>query len=233
MEHNRILIAEDDPDIIEGVSLYLRSAGFTVSSAMDGISALELFRREQISLVLVDIMMPKMNGYQLIQEIRRESNLPVIVLSAKNLDSDKILGLDIGADAYITKPFNPLELLAYVKAAHRRYYELGGGQETPKIPEVLRVGELELNNQRCEVTKGGEVVPLTMTEFKILMTLMGSPSRVFTKAQLYECVNGEFFESDSNTIMVHISNLRSKVEDDPSQPRYIKTVRGLGYKIEA
>lgn len=233
MEHNHILIAEDDPDITEGLSLYLRSAGFIVSSALDGESALLLFRTKPFSLVLVDIMMPKMNGYELIQEIRKTSNLPVIVLSAKNLDTDKILGLDIGADAYITKPFNPLEVLAYVKSAHRRYYDLGGQADNEKKQKPIQIGELVLDSKRFEVTKNGELLCLTVTEFKILSKLMQNPNRVFTKAQLYECINGEYFESDSNTIMVHISNLRSKVEDNPSQPRYIKTVRGLGYKIEA
>lgn len=233
MKEKHILIAEDDPDIIEGLSLYLNSAGFVVSAAENGIEALELFHRETFALALIDIMMPLMNGYELISAIRKESNLPIIVISAKNLDSDKILGLDIGADAYITKPFNPLEVLAYVKALYRRYYQLGAGSSEETENKTIVLGELELDPQKLELTKRGKPILLTATEYKIISKLMHSPGRVFTKAQIYETINGEFFENDSNTMMVHISNLRAKIEDDFRTPRYIKTVRGLGYKFEA
>ena len=186
-----ILIAEDDMDIVELLSLYLSGEGYRILSAVDGQQALALMETQKVDLAILDIMMPGMNGYDLLREIRKHWNLPVLILSAKDLDTDKILGLNLGADAYITKPFHPLEVVAYVKAALRRYCQLGGEGE------------------------GGE-----------------APGRVYTKAQLYACIGGALYESDENTMMVHISNLRAKVEDDPSHPKYIKTVRGLGYKIE-
>lgn len=231
--NNHILIAEDDPDIIEVLRLYLESAGFTVSTATDGEMALNLVQTGQFFLALVDIMMPKMNGYELIQAIRQTSSLPIIIISAKSMDTDRILGLNLGADAYIAKPFNPLEVLAYVRAIYRRHYHLGEHGEEQQESKVLQVGELTLDTENFQLMKRGEPVLLTSTELKILTKMMRNPGRIFTKAQLYECVNGEYFESDSNTMMVHISNIRAKVEDNPGAPQYIKTVRGLGYKIEA
>ncbi len=227
-----ILIAEDDRDITELLTLYLTGAEFAVQSAADGEQALEIIRAGGISLVLADIMMPGLNGYELIRQVRTFSNLPIIILSAKSMDTDKVLGLDIGADAYLTKPFNALEVVAYVKAALRRYYRLGAETAAPAAPHTITLGALELNTASFILRKNGEIVPLTSTELKILAQLMHSPGRVFTKAQLYECVGGAFYESDDNTMMVHISNLRAKIEDDPAKPQYIKTVRGLGYKIE-
>lgn len=227
----KVLIAEDDRDIVELLTLYLNSDGFSVFTAENGEDALEIAKTQKISIALVDIMMPKMNGYDLIKNIRTFSNMPIIIVSAKNMDNDKILGLNIGADAYLTKPFNPLEIVAYIKAILRRYYELGA-QSVENEPEKLTVGELELDLQKFVLRKRGILVPLTSTELKIIAKLMQSPERIFTKAQLYSCINGDFYESDDNTMMVHISNIRSKVEDNPSEPKYIKTVRGLGYKIE-
>lgn len=226
-----ILIAEDDRDIIELLTLYLGSE-FSVQSVTDGAAALELIRAGGISLALVDIMMPGLNGYELIQRVREFSNLPIIILSAKSMDTDKVLGLNIGADAYITKPFNALEVVAYVKSALRRYYQLGAGGMPTAAPRVLSVGELELDTDKFVLRKNGLTVPLTSTELKIIAEMMRCPGRVFTRAQLYECVGGTFYESDDSTMMVHISNLRAKIEHDPANPRYIKTVRGLGYKIE-
>ena len=231
MKHT-ILIAEDDRDIIELLTLYLTGAEFAVQSVSDGAQALEIIRAGGISLVLADIMMPGMNGYELIRQVRTFSNLPIIILSAKSMDADKVLGLDIGADAYITKPFNALEVVAYVKAALRRYYRLGAEAAAPAAPHTIALGALELDTEAFILRKNGETVPLTSTELKILALMMHSPGRVFTKAQLYECVGGAFYESDDNTMMVHISNLRAKIEDNPAKPKYIKTVRGLGYKIE-
>lgn len=227
-----ILIAEDDHDIIELLTLYL-SAEFEVRAVTDGAKALEEIRAGGISLALVDLMMPGLNGYELIRRVREFSNLPVIILSAKSMDADKVLGLDLGADAYLTKPFNALEVVAYVKAALRRYYQLGADSAPAERPHVLTVGALELDTDRFVLRKNGLIVPLTSTELKIMAELMRCPGRVFTRAQLYECVGGAFYESDDNTMMVHISNLRSKIEDEPTAPRYIKTVRGLGYKIES
>lgn len=229
MQHT-ILIAEDDRDITELLTLYLTGAGYAVRTAEDGAQALAQLRAGGISLVLADIMMPGLSGYELIRQARSFSDLPIIVLSARTMDADRLLGLDIGADAYLTKPFNPLEVVAYVKAALRRCSRADAGQDT--AAPLLRVGALELDTAQFTLRKNGQPVPLTSTELKILAQLMRSPGRVFTKAQLYECVGGAYYESDDNTMMVHISNLRAKIEDDPAHPQYIRTVRGLGYKIE-
>ena len=228
MKHT-ILIAEDDRDIIELLTLYLGSE-FSVQSVTDGTEALALIRAGGISLTLVDIMMPGLNGYELIQRVREFSNLPIIILSAKSMDTDKVLGLNIGADAYITKPFNALEVVAYVKSALRRYYQLGADSAPVAAPRILTL--VELDTDKFVLRKNGLPVPLTSTELKIIAEMMRCPGRVFTRAQLYECVGGTFYESDDSTMMVHISNLRAKIEYDPANPRYIKTVRGLGYKIE-
>jgi DNA-binding response OmpR family regulator len=227
---HKILIAEDDKDIIELLTLYLSGEGFDILAAENGREALTIAKSEDVSAALVDIMMPVMNGYEFIRELRTFSQIPVIILSARDLDQDRILGLNIGADAYLTKPFNPLEVVAYVKSAVRRWESTKtlAAEETGKVV----VGELELDQERFTLRKNGVPVQLTSSELKIISKMMKAPEHVFTKAQLYECINGEFYDSDDNTMMVHISNLRAKVEDDPSHPRYIKTVRGLGYKIE-
>ena len=231
----QILIAEDDEDIVELLSLYLTGEGSTVFSAGNGLQALERVEVERIDVAILDIMLPVLNGYDLLRKIREKHNFPVIILSAKDLDTDRILGLNLGADAYLTKPFNPLEVVAYVKSALRRYYELGGNAAAEKSAvekTTLTVGELELDLLKFILRRRGQIVPLTPAELKIVLKLMQSPGRVYTKAQLYACIGGELYESDDNTMMVHISNIRAKIEDDPSNPRYIKTVRGLGYKIE-
>ena len=231
----QILIAEDDEDIVELLSLYLTGEGFTVFSAGNGLQALERVEVERIDVAILDIMLPVLNGYDLLRKIREKHNFPVIILSAKDLDTDRILGLNLGADAYLTKPFNPLEVVAYVKSALRRYYELGGNAAAEKSAvekTTLTVGELELDLLKFILRRRGQIVPLTPAELKIVLKLMQSPGRVYTKAQLYACIGGELYESDDNTMMVHISNIRAKIEDDPSNPRYIKTERGLGYKIE-
>lgn len=227
----KILIAEDDKHIAQLVSLYLESNGFKVSAAENGVEALRQFEEDDFSLVIVDIMMPEMNGYDLIQKIREKANVPVIILSAKNTNADKVLGLDIGADAYITKPFDPLELVANVKAQMRRYYHFGGADNIVSQPGVIKRGDLCIDTQPLRVTRGNETVFLTATEMKILLKLMEKPGQIFTKKQLYECVNGDYMDNDDKTMMVHIFNLRSKIEEDPKQPKYIKTIRGLGYKL--
>ncbi|MGN0743972.1 MAG: response regulator transcription factor [Christensenellales bacterium] len=229
MEFN-VLLAEDDEDIVKLLRLYLENEGFDVIWAKDGVEACEIFDREKINIALVDIMMPRMNGYELTKYIRAKSNVPIIILSAAQLDSDKILGLNLGADDYMVKPFNPLELIARINAHLRRFYKLGNMQE--KTDSKLRNGELCLDTETLTLEKNGTPVNLTATEFKILALLMKSPGRVFTKMQIYEEVNGDYYSTDDNTMMVHISNLRDKIETDPKNPRYIKTVRGLGYKIE-
>lgn len=222
-----ILIVEDDKDIVELLQLYLEGDNFNTIVANNGLEGLKQLEAESIDLALVDIMMPKMNGYDFIKKIRNDdSKLPIIIISAKSMDVDKILGLNLGADIYITKPFNPLEVLANINALLRRCsYEKESGT-------ILHYGELSLNLDEYTLRKNGEIVVLTSTELKILAKLMKNPNRIFTKEQLYECINGETFENDDNTMMVHISNLRAKIEDNPSTPNYIKTIRGLGYKFE-
>ena len=226
-----ILIAEDDADIIEVLKLYLENQGYRILSAEDGAAAYRLIEKEKVDLGIFDIMMPKMNGFELIRKVREKYNLPIIVLSAKKEDSDKILGLDLGADDYLVKPFNPLEVVARVKAAFRRFYDLNTGTDEVREQEILRYKELEINMQTLQLFKGGEEIKLTPTEIGFLMLLMKNPGRVYTKVQIYEYLRGEYFENDENTIMVHISNLRDKIEDDPKKPEYLLTVRGLGYKL--
>lgn len=226
----KILIAEDESDIIELLRLYLENAGFIVIGAADGIEALNIIESEHIDLAIFDIMMPRLDGYQLIRKVREKHNFPIMVLSAKNQDSDKILGLDLGADDYLTKPFNPLEIVARVKSALRRFYKLNDNAQEQNSG-IIRVGEVTLNLVSMSADKNGEEIPLTPTEFKILSLLMQNPGRVFTRTQIYESVMGEYYESDDNTIMVHISKIREKIEKDSKKPEYLLTVRGLGYKI--
>lgn len=227
----KILIAEDDNDIIEVLKMYLENEGFITIIANNGEEAYNLLQTTKVDLAIVDVMMPKMNGYELTKKIRNISNIPVIILSAKNMDSDKIIGLNLGADDYLTKPFNPLEVIARVKAALRRFYSLNNNDLKDK--NICKVGDLELHIDTVSLYKKGEYVNITLMEFKILSLLMKSPGKIFTKNQIYETISGvEYFESDDNTMMVHISKLREKIEDDTKYPKYIKTVRGLGYKID-
>lgn len=219
-----ILLAEDDADIRAVLRLYLESEGFAVLEAADGRTALETALREAPDAAILDVMMPGMDGFQLTRALRRTSDIPLLILSAKSQDNDKILGLNLGADDYIAKPFNPMEVVARLKAQLRR---AGGTRRT-----LLTVGELALDTTAMQLTKAGQPIPLTPTEYKILAQLMGAPGRIFTKVQLYEGIAGEYFESNDNTMMVHISKLREKIGDDPKNPRYIITIRGLGYKIE-
>ena len=176
--------------------------------------------------------MPKMDGYELTKRVRERYNIPIIILSAKNEDSDKILGLNLGADDYITKPFNPLEIVARVNSNLRRFYHLNNPTKYNDESSKLVVGDLVLDRQKLALFKRGAEITVTPTEYKILLLLMKTPGRVYTKVQIYEDINGEYFANDDNTMMVHISRLREKVEDDPKKPEYIKTVRGIGYKIE-
>lgn len=232
----KILVAEDDPDICELLKLYLENNGYEVYTAGDGEAAHELLSQMRFSLAVVDIMMPKMNGYDLIRRVRARSNIPILVLSAKNLDSDKILGLNIGADDYMVKPFNPLEVIARVNSNLRRFYHLGSDtQEAERKAEeqnVLRVKDLELNRNEVTLWKAGKKIDITPAEYKILLLLMQSPGKVFTKRQIYEQISGASYLDDDNTLMVHISNLREKLEDQVRTPEYIRTIRGIGYKLE-
>ena len=221
-----ILVADDEKEIRELLRLYLENAGYQVIEAGDGQQALELLRNEKIDLCLLDIMMPKMDGYHVLQELRKESNIPVVILSAKDADSEKILGLNLGADDYMAKPFNPLEAIARVNSNIRRYYSLG----TSVVTETIKVRDLELDLDSCELRRNGEPIELTSVEYKIMELFMKSPGKVFTKQQIYECGWGEDFIVADNNIMVCISKLRDKLDEDPAA--YIKTNRGLGYRLE-
>lgn len=227
-----VLAAEDDKDIRSLLELYLKSGGYQVLLAENGKEALELIKTKHVDLALLDVMMPGMDGFELTRQIRGISNIPIILLTARDQDWDKILGLNLGADDYLTKPFNPLEVMAHVRSALRRFYELGSRVQETQEERRLYLGELclDMNAMRLEVK--GEPVDLTPMEYKILLKLMKQPGRVFTKAQLYDSAAGGFTENDDKTIMVHISKLREKMEEDAKNPRYIKTIRGLGYKIE-
>ncbi|MFR3685491.1 MAG: response regulator transcription factor [Enterococcus sp.] len=223
-----ILIADDEQGIIDFLTLYLEKDGYTVFTATDGENAWTCIQQEKIDLAILDIMMPKMNGYQLIKKIRAEKNIPIIFLTAKDASADKVLGLDIGADDYVTKPFDPLELVARVSAQLRRFYSLGS-QEI-NTPEKIELHDLILDLEQCLLFKGNEQITLTSIEFKILRLLMSSPGRVFTKKQIYEAVWKDTYIVDDNNIMVYISRLREKL-GTREEESYIQTIRGLGYKI--
>ena len=224
-----ILVCDDEKDIVSALTIYLTTAGYQVFPAYDGTEALDLLRREDIHLVLLDIMMPKLDGIAALTRLREASNVPVILLTAKSEDTDKIQGLNLGADDYVTKPFNPVEVLARVKSQLRRYLQLGGGTVRPT---ALRLGGIALDDRTKEVTLDGDPVSLTPREYDILHLLMGSPGTVFSPKRIYRAVWGEEPFGVENAVAVHIRHLREKLEIDPSDPRYIKVVWGQEYKME-
>ncbi len=224
-----ILVCDDEKDIVSALTIYLTTAGYQVFPAYDGTEALDLLRREDIHLVLLDIMMPKLDGIAALTRLREASNVPVILLTAKSEDTDKIQGLNLGADDYVTKPFNPVEVLARVESQLRRYLQLGGGTVRPT---ALRLGGIALDDRTKEVTLDGDPVSLTPREYDILHLLMGSPGTVFSPKRIYRAVWGEEPFGVENAVAVHIRHLREKLEIDPSDPRYIKVVWGQGYKME-
>ena len=226
---NKILIAEDDEDIIGLLKLYLEKDGYELILANDGEEAFAKVLQNDISLAILDIMMPKMNGYELTKKLREVTQIPILILSAKNQDSEKILGLDLGADDYLTKPFNPLEVLARVRSLLRRSYEFKA--ENVENDNIITLGEITLDDNARIIRKNGEEIQFTATEYKIVALLMKKPGRVFTKAQIYECINGEYYQSDDNSLMVHIYRIREKIESDSKNPIYVKTVRGLGLSL--
>lgn len=225
-----ILVCDDDREIVEVIGIYLSKEGYNVIKAYDGLEAIEILKKEDVQLLLIDIMMPKLDGLRATLKIREKSGIPIIILSAKSEDSDKVIGLDVGADDYITKPFNPLELIARVKSQLRRYTKLGtmAGQKS----NVYTVGGLEVNDDSKEVTVDGESVKLTPYEYKILLLLVKNQGRVFTIEQIYENVWEEEAIAADNTVAVHIRHIREKIEINPKEPRYLKVVWGVGYKIE-
>ncbi len=226
-----ILVVEDDLDIIKLLKIYLESDGHKIISAENGLMALDIIENTKVDLVVMDIMMPKIDGYELTKKIREKYTIPIIILSARNEDNDKILGLNLGADDYITKPFNPLEIVARVNSNLRRFYNLNNNISQHEDTKFV-VGDLVLDKQKLALYKKGSEIFLTPTEYKILSLLMKIPGKVYTKLQISEAINGDYILSDNNNMMVHISRLRDKVEDDSKNPEYIKTVRGIGYKIE-
>ena len=225
----KVLVCDDEKDIVSALRIYLESEGYQVYEAYNGLEALEVVQREEMHLVLMDIMMPKMDGIQAMVKIREISNVPVILLTAKSEDTDKVLGLTVGADDYITKPFNPVELQARVKSQIRRYMMLGSGNISVK---KLRMGGIELDDKSKEVTLDGELVNLTRTEYDILKLLMEHPGEVFSPNKIYETVWGDNPYGTENTVAVHIRHLREKVEYNPAEPRFLKVVWGRGYKME-
>lgn len=230
--NRKILVAEDDADILNLLKIYLESSGFQVLTAQNGEAAWQLLQAEKIDLAVLDVMMPKMDGFALTQKIRSEYNMPILLLTAKTEDTDKILGLNLGADDYMTKPFNPLEVVARVNANLRRFYQLNPASSEEPVSPVITLGELALDTEKWILRKNGTEIILTPNEYKLLAYLMQSPGRVYTKSQLCMAINGEYYDNYENAMMVHISHLREKIEEDPKAPRYIKNVRGVGYKIE-
>ena len=232
MEMNHVLIVEDDKEIREGIEIYLKSQGYEVFQAADGIEGLDVIRKEEIHLAIVDVMMPRMDGIQMTMKLRESYDFPVIFLSAKSEEVDKILGLNMGADDYVTKPFTPMELLARVNSQLRRYRRfMEKLDQNTKEEHIHIVGGLELNEDRVEVTVDGELVKVTPTEYKILLLLMTHPGRVFSAEEIYEWVRHER-AVNTDTIMVHVRNIREKIEINPREPKYLKVVWGVGYKIE-
>ena len=223
-----ILVCDDEKDILSALKIYLMAEGYQVYEAGNGREALEYLAKEDIHLVLMDIMMPEMDGITAMVKIREQSNVPVILLTAKSEDTDKILGLNIGADDYVTKPFNPVELQARVKSQLRRYMQLGGGSVRK---EVLTMGGIELDDRTKEVTLDGDKVSLTRTEYDILKMLMENPGKVFSPTQIYTQVWKDNPYGAENTVAVHIRHLREKIEYNPAEPRYLKAVWGRGYKM--
>ena len=224
-----ILVVEDDRDINRLIAGALKREGFTAACAYNSADALRLFSSERCQMVILDLMMPEVDGYEVLRQIREKSNVPVLILSAKNRETDKIMGLGLGADDFMSKPFGVGELVARVKAQLRR--SLAYSPDIRDGGSVISHGEIEMNTQTYEVSVGGRSVALTAKEFEILKLFMQNPKMVFTKLQLFQSVWGKDFIKDENTVMVHIRRLREKIEEDPSSPRLIQTVWGIGYKL--
>ena len=233
MEANRILLVEDDKEIREGVEIFLKSQNYIVFQAADGIEGLEIMEREEIHLAIVDVMMPRMDGITMVVRLREKWDIPVIFLSAKSEEVDKIMGLNMGADDYITKPFTPMELLARVGSQLRRYKRFMDRLEKkePENSRIYQIGGLEVNEETVEVLADGSPVRLTPMEFKILLLLIKNPGRVFSAEEIYERVWNER-AVNTDTVMVHVRNIREKIEINPKEPKYLKVVWGVGHKIE-
>ena len=226
-----ILVCDDDREIVDAIEIYLTQEGYHVLKAYDGMQAIQMLEREEIQLLIIDVMMPKLDGIRATLKIREKNSLPIIILSAKSEDADKILGLNVGADDYVTKPFNPLELVARVKSQLRRYTRLGAAIPVENA-HIYETGGLSINDDLKEVRVDGDVVKLTPIEYNILLLLMKNQGRVFSINQIYENIWNEEAVAADNTVAVHIRHIREKIEINPREPRYLKVVWGLGYKIE-
>ena len=231
MKMYNILVCDDDKEIVEAIEIYLVQEGYHVLKAYDGVEALKILENEEVNLLILDVMMPRLDGIRATLKIRENNSIPIIILSAKSEDADKILGLNVGADDYITKPFNPLELVARVKSQLRRYTQLGGTAQGTQ-DKIYEVGGLKINDDLKEVTVDGEPVKLTPIEYNILLLLMKNQGRVFSINQIYESIWNEEAIGADNTVAVHIRHIREKIEINPKDPRYLKVVWGVGYKIE-
>ncbi len=231
MNHGRILVADDDREIVKAIAILLEQEGYEVFRAYDGMQALEVLAEQQIQLVLIDVMMPKLDGLSAVMKIRERQNIPIIVLSAKSEETDKVLGLSIGADDYVAKPYNPAELAARVKSQLRRYTSLGDIHASPAAGEI-RNGRLRYCMQEHVLYADGEPVRLTATETKIIDLLMRNAGRIFPAEEIYRRVWEEESFASENTVMVHIRRIREKIELNPKEPEYLKVVWGIGYKME-
>lgn len=227
-----ILICDDDVDIVSALKIYLSNEDYKIYTAFTGKQALDCVREHDIDLVLMDVMMPEMDGIETTAKLREEYNIPVILLTAKSESSDKVLGLNVGADDYVTKPFDPVEVQARVRSQLRRYTRLGGQVKREQPKDTITIGGVELNDAEKSVTVDGEPVQLTPIEYNILKLLMRNPNRVFSSTQIYELVWNENAYGSESAVAVHIRHLREKIEINPSDPRYIKVVWGQGYKME-
>lgn len=225
-----ILVCDDDKEIVEAIEIYLTQEGHHILKAYDGEQAIRVLKNNPVDLLIIDVMMPKLDGIRATLKIREKNALPIIILSAKSEDADKILGLNVGADDYVTKPFNPLELVARVKSQLRRYTQLGAAAE--KRGNIYETGGLMIDDDRKEVTVDGETVKLTPIEYRILLLLVKNQGRVFSTNQIYESIWEEEAIAADNTVAVHIRHIREKIEINPKEPRYLKVVWGLGYKVE-
>ena len=228
---SKILVCDDDRDIVEAIDIYLTQEGYQVLKAYNGEEAIKVLKEEEVDLLIIDVMMPRLDGIRATLKIREEMSLPIIILSAKSEDADKILGLNIGADDYVTKPFNPLELLARVKSQLRRYTQLGS-TVTADSKNEFKTGGLVIRDDLKEVTVDGEPVKLTPIEYNILLLLVKNQGKVFSIDQIYEQIWNEEAIGADNTVAVHIRHIREKIEINPREPRYLKVVWGVGYKVE-
>lgn len=228
-----ILVADDEAEIRDLLRLYLENSGYDVLEAADGLEALAILEKKHVDLAVLDVMMPGLNGLHVLKKLRETSNIPVLVFSAKDTDADKILGLNLGADDYLTKPFNPLEAVARINSNIRRFYSLGAGivnERSNAAIRILKVKDLELDTESCMLYRGEEKIELSSVEYRIMHLFMEHPGKVFTKEQIFHAGWNEEFMEDANNVMVCISKLRAKLSDDGG--KYIRTVRGLGYRLE-